>query len=505
MRHNEQSSKSKAADGVIHHPCSTHLASIHQAASRDHGRSSNGHTILILPLLVAVFGISRLQLTTVRLQAHRHRHTAAFHQRLSTSLHGERTPTSSCPNNTSSPLSSRKEQDDSSFGRRRKNGDSRVGEETWKKEPAKEDSGASDGKDIHNDDSTKTWGGPRRKDRRAPENRLSLCVQEVKTLHDCLRKEATRVCAPLASSLKKCVQRHTNMTSDEGEGGGETEWECGLFWEWTLARHGRMRVPVLDLYIGTSLLLYGEWAEEEVRLFARFVHPGDTVIDAGAHIGSLSLPLARLVGPNGRVVSFEPTAEVYKALALNIAVNGLSGYVTPVLAALGSTHGHLAVPHLSMHRILNSGQTALRHTTTTTTTTKTTASHPQGGGGMASARREVMSLDMFELPSLAFIKIDVQGMELEVVQGAAATLSRCLPVVYLEAESNEVLASIRQRLRLADSRYRCYSHVPQLYNAKNYFRRDKNVFGEHIVSKNILCLVDGLHPEVQPEMHLQPL
>ena len=52
---------------------------------------------------------------------------------------------------------------------------------------------------------------------------------------------------------------------------------------------------------------------------------------------------------------------------------------------------------------------------------------------------------------------------------------------------------------------RCYSHVPQLYNAKNYFRRDKNVFGEHIVSKNILCLVDGLHPEVQPEMHLQPL
>eukprot|EP00277_Geminigera_cryophila_P003414 CAMPEP_0179433806 /NCGR_PEP_ID=MMETSP0799-20121207/18148_1 /TAXON_ID=46947 /ORGANISM="Geminigera cryophila, Strain CCMP2564" /LENGTH=459 /DNA_ID=CAMNT_0021212009 /DNA_START=296 /DNA_END=1674 /DNA_ORIENTATION=+ len=459
MRHNEQSSKSKAADGVIHHPCSTHLASIHQAASRDHGRSSNGHTILILPLLVAVFGISRLQLTTVRLQAHRHRHTAAFHQRLSTSLHGERTPTSSCPNNTSSPLSSRKEQDDSSFGRRRKNGDSRVGEETWKKEPAKEDSGASDGKDIHNDDSTKTWGGPRRKDRRAPENRLSLCVQEVKVSF--------------------------------GSGRWRDMGGCG--------------VPVLDLYIGTSLLLYGEWAEEEVRLFARFVHPGDTVIDAGAHIGSLSLPLARLVGPNGRVVSFEPTAEVYKALALNIAVNGLSGYVTPVLAALGSTHGHLAVPHLSMHRILNSGQTALRHTTTTTTTTKTTASHPQGGGGMASARREVMSLDMFELPSLAFIKIDVQGMELEVVQGAAATLSRCLPVVYLEAESNEVLASIRQRLRLADSRYRCYSHVPQLYNAKNYFRRDKNVFGEHIVSKNILCLVDGLHPEVQPEMHLQPL
>ena len=39
------------------------------------------------------------------------------------------------------------------------------------------------------------------------------------------------MCAPLASSLKKCVQRHTNMTSNEGEGGGETEWERGMWRE----------------------------------------------------------------------------------------------------------------------------------------------------------------------------------------------------------------------------------------------------------------------------------
>ena len=57
-----------------------------------------------------------------------------------------------------------------------------------------------------------------------------------------------------------------------------------------------MRVPVLDLYIGTSLMLYGEWAEAEVQVFRRLVRAGDTVVDAGAHVGSLTLPLARLVG-----------------------------------------------------------------------------------------------------------------------------------------------------------------------------------------------------------------
>lgn len=53
---------------------------------------------------------------------------------------------------------------------------------------------------------------------------------------------------------------------------------------------------MLDLYIGISLLLYGEWAEQEARLFSVLLKSGDVVVDAGAHIGSLSLALAHLVG-----------------------------------------------------------------------------------------------------------------------------------------------------------------------------------------------------------------
>lgn len=58
----------------------------------------------------------------------------------------------------------------------------------------------------------------------------------------------------------------------------------------------QLLVAVLDLYIGISLLLYGEWSEQEARLFSALLRKGDVVVDAGAHIGSLSLALAHFVG-----------------------------------------------------------------------------------------------------------------------------------------------------------------------------------------------------------------
>src|ERR1700730_18469952 len=65
----------------------------------------------------------------------------------------------------------------------------------------------------------------------------------------------------------------------------------------------------LDLREGIdfSIYLLGSFAPSTVRTYAGLVESGDVVLDIGANIGAHTLPLARLVGPAGRVVAFDPT------------------------------------------------------------------------------------------------------------------------------------------------------------------------------------------------------
>ena len=51
----------------------------------------------------------------------------------------------------------------------------------------------------------------------------------------------------------------------------------------------------------------GQYEPENLRAYRRVVQPGFVVLDIGANIGSHTLPLAQMVGPSGRVYSFEPT------------------------------------------------------------------------------------------------------------------------------------------------------------------------------------------------------
>jgi hypothetical protein len=115
-------------------------------------------------------------------------------------------------------------------------------------------------------------------------------------------------------------------------------------------------------------------------------------------------------------MSFEPMAEVFAALATNIAVNDLSGFVTPVLSALGSNISVIDVPSLqfSLDRVSNSGQTALGK-----------AAVPAGAD-----RRDVLPLDAFSLSRLDLIKI---GEFLAV----SIYLAICVCQAYARGSSNE--------------------------------------------------------------------
>src|SRR5215831_9039445 len=84
----------------------------------------------------------------------------------------------------------------------------------------------------------------------------------------------------------------------------------------TDTRYGRMAYYSGDGYIGRSLELYGEYSPGEIELMRKLIKPGWTVVNGGANIGALAVPLASLV-PEGKVYAFEPQPEHFQILKRN--------------------------------------------------------------------------------------------------------------------------------------------------------------------------------------------
>ncbi len=77
-------------------------------------------------------------------------------------------------------------------------------------------------------------------------------------------------------------------------------------------------VETNTISLSSTLFSHGDYEQNETRLIAKIVKPGWTVIDAGANFGWHSIHLSRLVGPQGKVLAFEPVPDSYEELRANI-------------------------------------------------------------------------------------------------------------------------------------------------------------------------------------------
>ena len=230
-------------------------------------------------------------------------------------------------------------------------------------------------------------------------------------------------------------------------------------------RHGRMMYNVNDQYIGRSLDLYGEYSEGEVDLFRQILRPGDLALDVGANIGVHTIPMARFVGERGSVLAIEPQRPAYQALCGNVALNGLLN-VWCHNVAVGEAPGTLVVPLLDPRKPNNFGGLAL-------------------GGEWNGEPVSVIRLDDTPTPACRLIKIDVEGMELQVLRGAANLIERARPILYVENDKQEKSTEL---IRYIDSiGYDLYWHTPPLFNPANFLANPENVFG-NILSFNMLCI-----------------
>ena len=161
---------------------------------------------------------------------------------------------------------------------------------------------------------------------------------------------------------------------------------------------------------------FSESDEPELKVVKHLVKHGDTVVDVGANVGPLSFALAKRVVPDGRVYSFEPGSFLFRRLVNNINLNpGYEKVVKPY---------ELGISAKKETRQWNED------------------SKNRGNAGFLFQQpnqqesTELTTLDDFveeqSITSLHFIKIDVEGMEYEVIKGGLRTIEKHKPILYYE-------------------------------------------------------------------------
>ncbi|MBY0428134.1 MAG: hypothetical protein K2Q32_02825, partial [Alphaproteobacteria bacterium] len=90
-------------------------------------------------------------------------------------------------------------------------------------------------------------------------------------------------------------------------------------------KHGYFLAINHDLLVSVSLMKYGELCELEWELMKPFLKPEMVVVDAGSHLGTYLVPFARRVGPNGKVIGFEPQPVIFESLKTAVALNKVEG------------------------------------------------------------------------------------------------------------------------------------------------------------------------------------
>ncbi len=164
------------------------------------------------------------------------------------------------------------------------------------------------------------------------------------------------------------------------------------------------------------LFWLAEYEYHDLHILSRWTHPSAVVFDIGANFGYYSISLASGLNAEGRVYAFEPSHGTFSRLQENISLNNLQSKITAVQSGLSDSPG-IAFLHQDPS---NSGAA--------------TISHDAKGERVA-----IDTLDNFcdvrQVRKVDVIKIDVEGYELQVINGGKKVLSSHRPVIMIEFNS----------------------------------------------------------------------
>ncbi|CAD7965542.1 unnamed protein product [Amoebophrya sp. A120] len=196
-------------------------------------------------------------------------------------------------------------------------------------------------------------------------------------------------------------------------------------------------IPALDFVVGGFVKHSGVYDAAEEHVLRRLLREDDCVIEIGSNIGSYTVVIADEVGINGLVYAYEPFRKIFHILNANVALQGFGNVVTRQVGMSNVTQFvHVNAPDLNDY--INLGAARVFHQQ------KEEVAHVHFDG---KEEIEVESLDNLwhrgsikcekqtkhESP-LSFVKIDTEGMELEVVQGGLELIQTYWPLIYVESQ-----------------------------------------------------------------------
>jgi FkbM family methyltransferase len=172
-----------------------------------------------------------------------------------------------------------------------------------------------------------------------------------------------------------------------------------------------------DRYIGQRVAL-GKYEPYETELILKQTKKGDVVVDAGANIGYYTILLADKVGKKGKVYAFEPDLTSFEILEKNIKANKLKNVVA-VNVAVGAKNERRTLykseENLGDHKVFK---------------THSPCGHPLLREGELV---KIVGLDEFlKNRKVDLMKIDTQGWEPEVVEGAKKLIEKYKPIIFME-------------------------------------------------------------------------
>jgi FkbM family methyltransferase len=202
---------------------------------------------------------------------------------------------------------------------------------------------------------------------------------------------------------------------------------------------GHMRV-VLPEVVSRVIYTYGFFDAEVTYLVSRYIKPGDTVLDVGAHFGYVSALSSHLVGDAGRVYSFEPTPSTFAVLSENAKSRA---NITALNLGAGQQNSTLDIADYG-----------LQYCAWNTMADESRMPMALAGVKANRVKVNVVKLDDYLdengiVPS--FIKIDAENFEADVIAGLANTIQKARPIVLMETGST---ASLTAAESLANQGYR---------------------------------------------------
>lgn len=236
--------------------------------------------------------------------------------------------------------------------------------------------------------------------------------------------------------------------------------------------HGPMMYPKRDIYVGRSLAQSGEYSEIEWQVMAKMLdmHPAPlkVFIDAGANIGVFTVAAAKHIGNGGMVAAFEPQTAMFNALAANVALNGL-GNVRVFNEAVGVTGKAIIVPRLDLAHDQNFAALTMYN------------------DANAGDSIRVDSIDAKQFASISVLKIDVEGMEEEVLIGAYESIKKFQPFVYMECNQKGKQASLIDFME-KEFGYQCWWDMPRIFRPDNFFKNPVCPWAGNPVTQNLICV-----------------